>query len=53
MIWIERVFANLAVFVCRALATDSKNVERIREREQRPREPILQSGRAQTIIRFR
>ena len=37
MIWIERVFANLAVFICEVLYTDSKNVERIRARDETAR----------------
>jgi hypothetical protein len=53
MLWIERVFASLTVMICRALATDSRNVTLARQREERPREPILQSGAVQTIHRFR
>ncbi len=53
MLWIERVFANLTVMICRALSTDSRHVALAREREEPPREPILQSGAVQTIHRFR
>ena len=53
MLWIERVFACLTVFVCWALATDSRNVALARERDTRPREPVLQSRGGQAVHRLR
>lgn len=53
MLWIERVFACLTVFICWALATDSRNVALARQREMRPRKPILQSRQVQTVHRLR
>lgn len=53
MLWIERVFAGLAWVVCWLLATDSRNVALARQREERPREPIQQTGAVQTIHRMR
>jgi len=53
MFWIERVFASLTVMICRGLATDSRHVTLARQREERPREAIPQTGAVQTIHRFR
>jgi hypothetical protein len=53
MLWIERVFACLTVFVCWGLAIDSRNVALARERDMRPREPVLQSRQVQTERRLR
>lgn len=53
MLWIERVFAYLAVLICVGLATDSRHVALARRREEPPREPIPQSGVVQTIHRIR
>ena len=53
MLWIERVFACLTVFVCRGLATDSRNVALARERDMRPRKPILQSREVKAVHRLR
>jgi hypothetical protein len=53
MLWIERVFAHLTVLICRGFSTDSRHVVLARQREDSPREPILQSGAVQTIHRLR
>lgn len=53
MLWIDRLFARLAVILCQALVTDSRNVTLAREREERPRKPIMQTGAFQTIHKLR
>lgn len=54
MFWIERFFAQITIFICAMLCTDSKNVELTRLREEPPREPIPQRGAVtQVVHRFR